>query len=86
MDFLDEHQSEELFQILTNTAKEANADLLITQQSDLFQLELSYFFNKESITFLLHVPMVQKGSFLNLVKLYPFPLPIAGDYSIVPDV
>ena len=86
MDYLDEHQSEELFNILTNTAKEANADLLITQQSDLFQLELSYFFNGESITFLLHVPMVQRGSLLNLVKLHPFPLPIAGGYSIVPDV
>ena len=86
MDFLDEHQTEELFQILQATAKEANSDLLITQASDLFQLELSYFFNGESITFLLHVPMVLKGSLLNLVKLHPFPLPIAGDYSIVPDV
>ena len=86
MDFLDKHQSEELFKIFAKTAKEANADLLITQQSDLFQLELSYFFNGESITFLLHLPMVQKGSLLNLFKLHPFPLPIAGDYSIVPNV
>jgi hypothetical protein len=38
------------------------------------------------VTLLLHVPVVPAGSLLRLIKLHPFPLPISGNYSIVPDV
>ncbi len=30
--------------------------------------------------------MVPAGSLLRLIKLHPFPLPISGNYSIIPDV
>ena len=86
LDFLDADKASDLYTMLTKTAKDANCNLLITQPADIFQLELSYFFNGDIITLLLHVPMVPKGSLLRLVKLHPFPLPIAGNYSIVPDV
>jgi hypothetical protein len=38
------------------------------------------------VTLLLHVPTLPLGSILRPVKLHPFPLPISGNYSIVPDV
>ncbi len=59
---------------------------MVSQPSDLLQVELSYFYNGEMVTLLLHVPTVFLGSILRLVKLHPFPLPISGNYSIVPDV
>ena len=86
MDFLSEEQSNELYDTLEATALESGSTLLIQKPSDIFQLELSYFYNGDIITLLLHVPMVPKGSLLRLVKLHPFPLPVAGNYSIVPDV
>jgi hypothetical protein len=86
MDFLSVDQSEELFSTLEKSAKESDSQLLIEKPSDIFQLELSYFYNGDVITLLLHVPMVPKGSLLRLVKLHPFPLPVAGNYSVVPDV
>lgn len=67
-------------------AEYGNAELLVSQPSDLLQLELSYFFDGEIITFLLHVPTVPFGAMLRLVKLHPFPLPLSGNYSIIPDV
>ena len=86
IEFLDENETEQLYKLLSKTAESTNSALLITQPSDLVQLEVSYFFNGQTITLLLHVPIIQKGSLLKLVKLHPFPLPIAGNYSIVPDV
>jgi hypothetical protein len=67
-------------------SQQAETELLVSQPPDLLQLELSYFYNGEMVTLLLHVPTVPIGSLLRLVKLHPFPLPISGNYSIVPDV
>lgn len=67
-------------------AKLAGTELLENQPSDLRQLELSYFFNSEIVTFLLHVPTVSFGSIIRLIKLHLFPLWISGNYYIIPDV
>ncbi len=71
---------------MVTESKLAEIELLMSQPSDLLQLELSYFYNGEMVTLLLHVPTVPTGSIIRLVKLHTFPLPICGNYSIVPDV
>jgi hypothetical protein len=71
---------------MVTESQQAETKLMVSQPSNLLQLELSYFYNGEMVTLLLHVPTVPIGSLLRLVKLHPFPLPISGNYSIVPDV
>jgi hypothetical protein len=86
LDFLSTNQLHNLFTTLKKAAQKTNSDLLITKPSDLLQLELSYFYDGTIITLLLHVPVVPAGSLLRLIKLHPFPLPISGNYSIVPEL
>ena len=86
IDFLSTKQLNELYEKMILAAEHSSSELLVSQPSDLLQLELSYFFDGEIITFLLHVPTVPFGAMLRLVKLHPFPLPLSGNYSIIPDV
>ncbi len=86
IDFLSPNQLKELYEKMILAAEKSSSELLLSQPSDLLQLELSYFFDGEIITFLLHVPTVPFGAMLKLVKLHPFPLPLTGQYSIIPDV
>jgi hypothetical protein len=86
LDFLSSKQLDSLYQTMVTESKRAETELLVSQPSDLLQLELSYFYDGEMVTLLLHVPTVPIGSLLRLVKLHPFPLPISGNYSIMPDV
>jgi hypothetical protein len=86
LDFISTNQLHNLFTTLKRAAQKTNSDLLITKPSDLLQLELSYFYDGTILTLLLHVPVVPAGSLLRLIELHPFPLPISGNYSIVPDV
>jgi hypothetical protein len=67
-------------------AQNTNSDLFITKPSDLLQLELPYIFDATIVTLLLHIPLVPAGSFLRLMKIHQFPLPISENYSIMPDV
>jgi hypothetical protein len=86
LDFISTNQIQNLFTTLKRAAQNTNLDLLITKPSDLLQLKLSYFYDGTIVTLLLHVPVVPAGSLLRLIKLHLFPLPISGNYSIVPDV
>jgi hypothetical protein len=52
-------------------SQQAETELLVSQPSDLLQLELSYFYNGKMAILLLHVPTVPIGSLLRLVKLIP---------------
>ena len=45
------------FDRISSRTKELKMELLIEQPSDLFQIEVSYFFDGEDISLLLHVPM-----------------------------
>ena len=83
---LSTNQLQNLFTTLKRAAQNTNSDLLITKPSDLLQLELSYFFDGTIVTLLLHVPVVLAQSLLRFIILHLFPLPISGNYSIVPDV
>jgi hypothetical protein len=86
IDFLSNNQLQNILTTLRRAAQNTNSDLLITKPSDLLQLELSYFYDGTIVTLLLHVPVVPAGSLLRLIKLHPFPLPISGNYSIMPEV
>jgi hypothetical protein len=86
VDFLPADQLPELFQRLEGQAQAIDHKLIIKQPSDLFQLELSYFYDGTRLQMLLHVPTVPKDSILRLLKLHPFPLPINRNYSIIPMV
>jgi Baculovirus F protein len=86
IDFLPASQLPKLFERLTNQAKAMDHQLIVKKPSDLFQLELSYFYDGENMQMLLHVPSVPKDSILRLLKLHPFPLPLSKNYSVVPNV
>ena len=86
VDFLDASEIHQLFPTLREKAAAQQADLLITRPSDLYQIEMSYFFDGHSINLLLHVPIVPKDSLLTLVKLHPFPLPVTEEYSLLPAI
>jgi hypothetical protein len=86
VDFLPADQLPNLYKKLEQQARTIDHKLIITQPSDLFQLELSYFYDGTQLQMLLHVPTVPKDSTLRLLKLHPFPLPLNKNYSIIPMV
>jgi hypothetical protein len=86
IDFLSADQLLRLYSRLQSEAKALNCQLLTKHPSDLFQLELSYFFDGENIHLLLHVPAVPHDSLLRLFKLHPFPLPLTSTHSLIPSV
>jgi hypothetical protein len=79
IDFLSQNQLQQLFTHLHNVAAKHGCQLLLEHHSDLFQVELSYFFDGKDVHLLLHVPMVAPDSMLRLLKLHPFPLPLTSD-------
>jgi hypothetical protein len=84
IDFLPVEYLPRLYQQLEDQAKAINHKLLTKQQSDLFQLEMSYFYDGMNMQLLLHVPTVPIDSILRLLKLHPFPLPLNKNYSVIP--
>ena len=86
VDFLDSRQLQLLYSKLQEQAELNGCTLLINHRSDLFQLELSYFFDGADVHLLLHVPMVPNDSMLRLFRLHPFPLPLSGSHVLIPSV
>ena len=86
VDFLSAGQLLKLYQRLSDQAQDLDCTLLTNHPSDLFQLELSYFFDGENIHLLLHVPAVPQDSLLRLFKLHPFPLPLSNSHFLIPSV
>ena len=84
VDLLDSFQLDRLFKRLKLEAKNLDNVLLIDKISDLFQLEVTYFSDGQDVHLLIHVPSVPKNGLLDLYKLHPFPLPIDGNYSLIP--
>jgi len=84
IDFLSPSQILNLFQRCAETAAEHQSVLIPEHPSDLFQLEVSYVYNGEDITLLLHVPMVPKAAQLRLMRYRPFPIPINDQAALFP--
>ena len=73
-----------LFHGIQARANGLQADLLLERPSDLFQTELSYAYDGEDITLILHVPMATKRSVLRLLKFLPFPLSFSETHFLLP--
>ena len=86
VDLLTGVQLKNLFNKLKGEARKLNNILLINQPSDLFQLEVSYFSDGQDVHLLVHVPSVPKSGLLDLYQLHPFPLPVEGNFSLIPIV
>lgn len=86
IDFLTPDQLQRLYLSLIETSKQHNCDLVSENPSDLFQMELSYLFDKNDITLILHVPMVPKDNLLRLMRFHPFPIPISDNNSLIPQL
>ena len=85
IDYLSPTDSTLLYSRLQARADMYSCALGIDKHSDLFQLELSYFYDGSTVTLVLHVPIFPKDSFLRLFKLHPFPLPFTQTHLIFPD-
>lgn len=83
IDFLQPEHLQALFKEIQAHAAREKATLIPNKPSDLFQLELSYIFNGQQATLLLHVPMVPQGALLDLYRLHSFPL-VYGDVAFLP--
>jgi hypothetical protein len=75
-----------IFKNVKERAEELNCQLLITQHSDLYQIETSMLFDGDDAHLLLHVPMVPRHVLLRLFRLQPFPLPFIQGQHLIPDV
>ena len=72
------------FERIKNRAQELRLELLIERPSDLFQIEVSYFFDGHDVSLLLHVPMAAPNSLLRLHRFLPFPLSFTESHFLLP--
>jgi hypothetical protein len=84
VELLSQSQVSSLFSKLHQTAAKHGCKLMLDHQSDLFQVETSYFFDSQNVHLLVHVPMITPDSMLRLFKLHPFPIPLQDDHFIMP--
>ena len=84
IDFLPAEHLPALYERLEQQARLMEHKLITKRPSDLFQLELSYFYDGVNVQLLLHVPAVPHDTVLRLLKLHPFPLPLNKNYSVIP--
>ena len=62
VDLLTPDTLKQVFQHLQDHAEKQGLELLITQPSDLFQIDTSYIHSNKTITLILHVPMVTEDN------------------------
>jgi hypothetical protein len=86
VNYLPTKKLKQLYHNIETTALKMKNQLITTQPSDLFQLEVSYFFDGQDLQLLLHVPTVADNSMIRLFKLHPLPLPINEGQALVPIV
>ena len=72
------------FERIRLRTKELRLELLVEQPSDLFQIEVSYFFDGRDVSLLLHVPMAAPNSLLRLHRFLPFPLSFTATHFLLP--
>ena len=80
-------QLHKLYSKLTKRAETLQANLLLENPSNLFQIEVSYIYDREEsndATLILHVSMAQKRAILHLFRFLPFPLPFSDTHFLVP--
>ena len=80
-------QLRKLYSELTKRADTLQANFLLENPSNLFQIEVLYIYDGEEandVTLILHVPMAQKRAILRLFRFLLFPLPFSDTHFLVP--
>ena len=70
--------------VVWQQAASLDADLLLENPTDLFQIETSYIFDGSDITLVLHIPMSNRGATLRLMRFHPFPLLFSTTHFLFP--
>ena len=88
VDLLTPDTLKQLFKHLQDQADKQGLELLISQPSDLFQIDTSYLHRNKTIMLVLHVPMVADDKKLNLLQFIPFPLSqsLGANTTVTPKV
>jgi hypothetical protein len=88
VDLLTPDTLKQVFNHLQDQAEKQGLELLITQPSDLFQIDTSYMHGNKTVTLILHVPMVAEDNKLNLLQFIPFPLSqsLGANTTVTPKV
>jgi hypothetical protein len=86
IDLLTPNQLADLYDNLIAKSEQNGYQLLTNHPSDLFQVEVSYFYDGYDLHLLLHVPMVPKDSLLRLFRFHPFPIELSPNHTLVPDL
>lgn len=80
----------DIFNRMLEYSKRMGCEVLISQPSDLYQVEVSYIFNEENSIFelFIHIPMIPADSRLILKQFIPFPIlqSLEVNATIIPDV
>jgi hypothetical protein len=84
VDLLNTTRLQDLFHAAQLKAQINKCKLLLSHPSDLFQIEMSYFFNGQDILLLLHIPMAPANSILHLFQLHPFLLTFTKTHFLLP--
>jgi len=72
---LDSETLKQIFSSLQDRAYNEKADLIISNPSDLYQLDVSFInLKSESISIIIHVPMARRNQVFNLYQHLPIPL------------
>ena len=73
-----------IFQYLQTLANSKNMELLIAQPSDLFQIDVTYYFSQSSneLNIFIHAPMVKPAKLLQLYRFIKFPLTQTTGHNI----
>ncbi len=89
-DFLQGDTILKLFRHLQNIAHNGNMDLLISAPSDLFQIDVSYFYksHQNELNIFLHVPMVNPNKLLKFFQFIKFPLAqnLGSNLTMMPNI
>ena len=89
-DFLQGSTIIKLFTHLQTIAHQGNMDLLITAPSDLFQIDVSYFYKSHTneLNIFLHVPMVNPNKLLKFFQFIKFPLAqnLGSNLTMMPNI
>ena len=74
--FLQGSTINKIYNHLLKTASSQNMELLISRPSDLFQIDVSYYYKSHSqeLNIFLHTPMVKSQNIMKFFKFIPFPL------------
>jgi len=82
--FLPAAAMDRLFRNIQRRAEQSGNQLLLERPSDLFQIELSYCYDGDDITLILHTPMAPKTTILRLLKFLPFPFSFSQTHFLMP--